>query len=65
MCNIRGLPTRMLEVKIGSVAGAFADLTEREAIDLVVKATHILSDSGFLAVKDAVAYIEIMDGTLD
>jgi len=37
----------MLEVEIGSVAGAFANLTERGAIDLVVKATHTLSDSGF------------------
>ena len=42
MCNIRGLPTRMLEVEIGSVAGAFANLTEQGAIDLVVKATYPL-----------------------
>ena len=47
MCNIRGLPTRMLEVGIGSVARAFANFPERGAIDLVVEATHTLSDSGF------------------
>lgn len=54
----------MLEVEIGGVAEAFANLTERGAVDLVVKATLTLSDSGFVAVKDAVAYGEIKDESL-
>jgi len=41
----------MLEVEIGSVARALADLTERGAVDPVVKATLTLSDSGFVAVN--------------
>jgi len=53
----------MLEVEIGSVAGVLANLTEREAVDPVVKAMHTLSDSGFLAIKDAVAYTEIKSGS--
>ncbi|KIM41799.1 hypothetical protein M413DRAFT_18744 [Hebeloma cylindrosporum] len=59
-----GFPTRMLEVEIGGVAEAFANLTERGAVDPVVKATLTLSDSGFVAVKDAVAYGEIKDESL-
>lgn len=54
----------MLEVEIGGVAEAFANLTERGAVDPVVKATLTLSDSGFVAVKDAVAYGEIKDESL-
>jgi hypoxia up-regulated 1 len=60
MCNIRGFLTRMLEVEIGSVAEAFANLTERGAVDPVVKATLALSDSGFVTVT-----AETKDESLD
>jgi hypoxia up-regulated 1 len=53
---VRVFPTRMLEVEIGGVAKAFANLTERGAVDPVAKATLTLSDSGFVVVKNAVAY---------
>jgi hypoxia up-regulated 1 len=54
----------MLEVEIGGVAEALANLTERGAVDPVVKATLTLSESGFVAVKDAVAFGEIKDESL-
>jgi hypothetical protein len=62
---IRGFPTRMLKVEIASVAGAVANLTERGAVDPVITAILTLSDSGFVAVRDAVAYAELKDGSLD
>lgn len=54
----------MLEVEITGVAEAIANLTERGAIDPVVKATITLSESGFVSVTSAVAYGEIKDDSL-
>ena len=45
----------MLEAELTGVQSAIANLTERGAVDPVVKATVTLSDSGFIAVKDAIA----------
>ncbi|KAH6904466.1 heat shock protein 70 family [Coprinopsis sp. MPI-PUGE-AT-0042] len=59
-----GFPTRMLEVEITGVSEALANLTERGAIDPVVKATVSLSESGFVSVSKAVAFGEIKDETL-
>jgi hypothetical protein len=54
----------MMEVKLTNVAEALANLTERGAVDPVVKATLKLSESGFVSVTDAVAYGEIKDDSL-
>jgi hypoxia up-regulated 1 len=54
----------MLEVELGNVTEAIANLTERGAVDPVVKATLTLSESGFISVTDAVAYGEIKDESL-
>jgi len=59
-----GFPTRMLEVEIAGVAEAIGNLTERGAIDPVVKATVSLSESGFVSVTNAIAYGEIKDDSL-
>lgn len=54
----------MMEVDLGNVTEAIANLTERGAVDPVVKATVMLSESGFVSVTDAVAYGEIKDDSL-
>ncbi|KAL1731465.1 Hsp70 protein-domain-containing protein [Schizophyllum commune] len=59
-----GFATRMLEAELTGVQSAIANLTERGAVDPVVKATVTLSDSGFVAVKDAIAYGEVKDESL-
>ncbi|KAG6820326.1 hypothetical protein H0H93_002175 [Arthromyces matolae] len=59
-----GYPQRMFESEIVGVAEALGNLTERGAVDPVVKATLMLSDSGFVSVTEAVAYGEIKDESL-
>ncbi|PPR02281.1 hypothetical protein CVT24_011619 [Panaeolus cyanescens] len=59
-----GFPTRMMEVDLGNVTDAIANLTERGAVDPVVKATLMLSESGFVSVTEAVAFGEIKDDSL-
>ena len=54
----------MMEVELTDVAEALANLTERGAVDPVVKATLMLSDSGFVSVTEAVAFGEIKDDSL-
>ena len=54
----------MMEVEFGGVTEAIANLTERGAVDPVVKATLTLSESGFVSVSDAVAFGEIKDESL-
>jgi len=53
-----------MEVELKGVATALANLTERGAIDPVVKATITLSDSGFIAVTDAVAFGAVKDESI-
>jgi hypoxia up-regulated 1 len=57
-------PANILEVEINGVAEALGNLTERGAIDLVVKANVSLSDSGFVSIQDAIAFGEIKDDSL-
>lgn len=59
-----GFPQRILEAEIAGVAEAIGNLTERGAIDPVVKATLMLSESGFVSVSSAVAYGEIKDESI-
>lgn len=54
----------MMEVELANVTEALANLTERGAVDPVVKATLMLSESGFVSVTDAVAFGEIKDDSL-
>lgn len=54
----------MLEAHINGISEALANLTERGAIDPVVKATVALSDSGFVSVKEAYAFAEVKDDSL-
>jgi hypoxia up-regulated 1 len=69
MLLYRGFPLRLLEADIIGVSEAFANLTERGAVDPVVKATVTLSESGFVSIDDAIAFGDIKDesltGTLD
>lgn len=60
----RGSPVDILEAHISGVAAALANLTERGAIEPVVKATVTLSESGFVVVKDAHAFAEVKDDSL-
>lgn len=59
-----GFPQRILEAEITGVADALGNLTERGAIDPVVKATLSLSESGFVSVLDAIAFGEIKDDSI-
>ncbi|KAJ7160962.1 Hsp70 protein-domain-containing protein [Mycena filopes] len=59
-----GFPTRFLEVGITGVAEAIANLTELGATEPVVKATLVLSESGFVSVSSAVAFGEIKDESI-
>jgi len=59
-----GFPVDILEAHISGVTEALANLTERGAIEPVVKATVALSDSGFVTVKDAHAFAEVKDDSL-
>jgi hypoxia up-regulated 1 len=59
-----GLPARFMEVDIKGVAEAIGNLTERGAVDPVVKVKVSLSASGFVSVTDAHAYGEIKDESI-
>jgi hypoxia up-regulated 1 len=59
-----GFPREILSAQIGGIAEALGNLTEREAIDPVIKATVTLSESGLVSVNEAVAYGEIKDESL-
>lgn len=59
-----GFPREILQVQINGVAEALGNLTERGAIDPVVKVTVALSESGFVSAKEAVAYGEVKDESL-
>lgn len=54
----------MFEVDINGVVEALQNLTDSGAVDPVVKATVSLSESGFIAVNQAIAYGEIKDDSL-
>lgn len=61
---ISGYPQRILEVELVGVAEALGNLTERGAVDPVIKATLSLSESGFVSVSDAIAFGEIKEETI-
>ncbi|TFK82826.1 actin-like ATPase domain-containing protein [Polyporus arcularius HHB13444] len=61
---LRGYPTDFLEAEIVGVGEAIKNLTEAGAIDPVIKATVMLSESGFASLRDAVATGEYKDDSL-
>ncbi|KDQ55911.1 hypothetical protein JAAARDRAFT_36678 [Jaapia argillacea MUCL 33604] len=61
---VAGFPTDLLEVEITGITEAIGNLTEWGAVDPVVKATVMLSESGFVSVQSAVAFGEIKDDTI-
>lgn len=60
----RGFPQRILEAEITGIAEALKNLTEAGAVDPVIKATVVLSESGLVSVRNAHAYGEIKDDSL-
>lgn len=59
-----GFPREILEAKIIGIPEAIDNLTERGAIDPVIKATVVLSESGFVSIGDTIAYGEIKDDSI-
>ena len=59
-----GYPSDILEAELRDVSGALQDLTDLGAVDPVVKATVVLSESGFVSIQDAIAFGEIKDESL-
>ena len=57
-------PADISQAQIIGVSEALGNLTERGAIDPVVRVTVVLSDSGFAVVQDAVAFGEIKDDSI-
>ena len=57
-------PQGIVEVKIGSVAEAIANLTEKGVVEPVVKATITLSESGFVSISDAIAVGELKQDSI-
>ena len=64
MSECRGYPTEFVEAQISGVAEAVKNLTEAGATDPVVKATVMLSESGFASVRDAVVTGEFKDESI-
>ena len=64
MVEYSGYPTDFLEAEIQGVSAAIQNLTEAGATDPVVKATVMLSESGFASVRDAVVTGEFKDESL-
>ncbi len=63
-CVSRGYPTDILEAEITGIPEALKNLTEMGAVDPVVKATIVLSESGFVSLQDAIAFGEIKDDSI-
>ena len=59
-----GYPTDILEAELRGVSEALQNLTDLGAVDPVVKATVVLSESGFVSIQDAIAFGEIKDESL-
>ncbi|KAI0772399.1 actin-like ATPase domain-containing protein [Trametes elegans] len=59
-----GFPTEFLEAEILGVGEAIQNLTDAGATDPVVKATVMLSESGFASVRDAIVSGEFKDESI-
>ncbi|KAM5537435.1 hypothetical protein V8D89_008954 [Ganoderma adspersum] len=61
---LRGYPTDILEANILGVSEAIKNITEAGATEPVVKATVMLSESGFASIRDAVVTGEFKDESI-
>lgn len=61
---VAGYPTDLLEAEIKGIPEALKNLTEAGATDPVIKATVMLSESGFASIQDVIAFGEIKDDTI-
>ena len=59
-----GYPTDILEANILGVSEAIKNITEAGATEPVVKATVMLSESGFASIRDAVVTGEFKDESI-
>ncbi|KAI0688008.1 actin-like ATPase domain-containing protein [Cytidiella melzeri] len=59
-----GYPTDILEADIKGVQEALKTLTDAGAVDPVIKATVVLSESGFTNIQDVVAFGEFKDESI-
>ncbi|KAI8996318.1 actin-like ATPase domain-containing protein [Trametes punicea] len=59
-----GFPSEFLEVELLGVSEAIQNLTEAGATDPVVKATVMLSESGFASIRDAIVSGEFKDESI-
>ena len=50
-----------MEAELRDVSEALQNLTDLGAVDPFVKATMVLSESGFVSIQDAIAFGEIRD----
>jgi len=57
-------PVELLDARILGIAEVLANITEAGGIDLVIKATILFSEFGFVSVPKAIAYAEIKDDSL-
>ncbi|KIJ47301.1 hypothetical protein M422DRAFT_249147 [Sphaerobolus stellatus SS14] len=57
-------PSEISQFRIEGVAEALGNLTERGAIEPVIKVNVVLTESGFAIVQDAVAHGEIKDDSI-
>ena len=53
-----------MEAELRGVPEGLQNLTNLGAVDPVVKATVVLSESGFVSIQDAIAFGEIKDESL-
>jgi hypoxia up-regulated 1 len=54
----------IVEAKIGGVAEAIANLTEKGVLEPVIKTTIALSESGFVSISDAIAVGEVKQDSI-
>ncbi|KAI0742863.1 actin-like ATPase domain-containing protein [Daedaleopsis nitida] len=61
---LRGYPTEFVESHIQGIGEATRNLTEAGGIDPVVKATVMLSESGFASIRDAIVTADFKDESI-
>jgi len=54
----------IVEAKIGGVAEALANLTEKGVLEPLIKTTIALSESGFVSISDAIAIGEVKQDSI-
>ncbi|KAI0052486.1 actin-like ATPase domain-containing protein [Auriscalpium vulgare] len=57
-------PVELLEARIAGIPEALANITASGGVDPIIKATILLSESGFVSVPEAFAYADIKDDSI-